>query len=43
MTTSAFRIDAAARRNVRVIGGGVGLHLPDVDEDFSVAGLSAGG
>ena len=31
----------AARRNWRLIGGGVGLHWPDVDEDISVAALLA--
>ena len=29
------------RRNWRLIGGGVGLHWPDLDEDISVAGLLA--
>ncbi|HYD51099.1 MAG TPA: DUF2442 domain-containing protein [Gemmatimonadaceae bacterium] len=32
----------AARQNWRLIGGGVGLHWPDLDEDLSVAGLLAG-
>ena len=32
---------AAQRANWRPIGGGVGLHWPDVDEDISVAGLLA--
>ena len=32
---------AAERRNWRLIGGGVGLHWPDLDEDISVAGLLA--
>lgn len=31
----------AARANWRLIGGGVGLHWPDLDEDLSVAGLLA--
>lgn len=31
----------AQRRHWRVIGGGIGLHWPDVDEDISVAGLLA--
>jgi hypothetical protein len=31
----------AQRRNWRLIGGGVGLHWPDLDEDISVAGLLA--
>jgi hypothetical protein len=29
------------RRHWRLIGGGVGLHWPDLDEDISVAGLLA--
>ena len=33
---------AAARQNWRLIGGGVGIHWPDLDEDLSVAGLLAG-
>ena len=32
---------AAQRANWRSVGGGVGLHWPDVDEDISVAGLLA--
>ena len=31
------------RASVRIGGGGVGLHWPDLDEDLSVAGLLAGG
>jgi hypothetical protein len=31
----------AARRNWRLIGGGVGIHWPDVDEDISAASLLA--
>jgi len=27
------------RRHFRIIGGGVGIHWPDVDEDISVARL----
>ena len=30
------------RRNCRLIGGGEGVHWPDVDEDISVEGLLAG-
>jgi hypothetical protein len=30
------------RRNWRLIGGGVGIHWPDLDEDLSVEGLLAG-
>lgn len=32
----------AKRRNCRLIGGGEGIHWPDLDEDISVAGLLAG-
>ena len=31
----------AQRANWRPIGGGVGIHWPDLDEDLSVAGLLA--
>ena len=30
------------KRNWRLIGGGVGIHWPDLDEDVSVEGLLAG-
>ncbi len=30
------------RRNSRLIGGGEGVHWPDLDEDISVEGLLAG-
>ena len=30
------------RRNWRLIGGGVGIHWPDLDEDLSIEGLLAG-
>ena len=33
---------AAQRLNFRLIGGGVGIHWPDVDEDLSIAGLLKG-
>ena len=33
---------AAERSNWRLIGGGVGIHWPDLDEDLSVEGLLAG-
>jgi hypothetical protein len=35
--------DAAptARAHWRPIGGGIGIHWPDIDEDISVAGLLA--
>jgi len=39
------RLEAAAdvqRDNWRLIGGGVGIHFPDVDEDIAVAGLLEG-
>ena len=29
------------RRSFRLVGRGVGIHLPDLDEDISVAGLLA--
>ena len=32
---------AAQRANWRPIGGGVGIHWPELDEDLSVAGLLA--
>jgi len=32
---------AEARANWRLIGGGVGIHWPDLDEDISVEGLLA--
>jgi hypothetical protein len=30
------------RNNWRMIGAGVGIHWPDLDEDISIAGLIAG-
>jgi hypothetical protein len=33
---------AAERVNWRVIGGGVGIHWPDLEEDISVVSLLAG-
>jgi len=30
------------RRNWRLIGGGVGIHWPDLDEDISIDGLLLG-
>src|SRR5437667_7692282 len=33
---------ARERRNWRLIGGGEGIHWPDLDEDLSVEGLLAG-
>jgi hypothetical protein len=32
----------AERNNWRLIGGGTGIHWPDLDEDISVASLLAG-
>jgi hypothetical protein len=32
----------AERGNFRFIGGGEGIHWPDLDEDISVAGIVAG-
>jgi hypothetical protein len=32
----------AERRNLHLIGGGEGIHWPDLDEDISVEGLLAG-
>lgn len=32
-----------ARRNWRWIGGGVGIHWPDLDEDLSIRGLLSTG
>ena len=33
---------ARERRNWRLIGGGVGIHWPDLDEDLSVESILAG-
>jgi hypothetical protein len=30
------------RRNFRLIGGGIGIHWPDIDEDISIEGLVLG-
>jgi hypothetical protein len=32
----------AQRRNFRILGGGTGIHWPDVDEDISVRGMLDG-
>ena len=32
---------ATSRANYRLIGGGIGIHWPDADEDISVEGLLA--
>ena len=34
-----LQASAEARKNCRLIGGGVGIHWPDLDEDISVEGL----
>jgi hypothetical protein len=36
------RATPGERRNWRLIGGGEGIHWPDLDEDISVDGLLAG-
>lgn len=33
---------AEARENIQIIGPGIGIHWPDLDEDLSIAGLLAG-
>ena len=30
------------RRNFRILGGGTGIHWPDIDEDISVRGMLDG-
>ena len=37
-----FDASAEARTNWRLIGDGIGIHWPDVDEDISVSGLLKG-
>jgi hypothetical protein len=37
-----FNASKKQRKNWRVIGGGYGIHWPDVDEDLSVEGLLRG-
>jgi hypothetical protein len=32
----------AQRRKVKIGGGGIALHWPELDEDLSIAGLMAG-
>ena len=34
--------DSDERRNWRLIGGGLGVHWPDLDEDVSIEGLLVG-
>ena len=37
-----FAASPEARTNWRLIGDGIGIHWPDVDEDISVSGLLKG-
>ena len=37
-----LRATADQRQNFEILGDGVGIHWPDVDEDLSVAGLLRG-
>jgi hypothetical protein len=37
-----FHATEEQRNNWRVIGGGIGIHWPDVDEDLSTEGLLRG-
>jgi hypothetical protein len=37
-----LKAEVAHRQNVRLIGRGIGLHWPDLDEDLSVVGLMQG-
>jgi hypothetical protein len=37
-----LRATAAQRENFELLGDGVGIHWPDIDEDLSVAGLLRG-
>jgi hypothetical protein len=37
-----LRARPAERKNWRFLGGGIGIHWPDVDEDLSVEGLLRG-
>jgi hypothetical protein len=37
-----LRATANQRRNFKILGDGVGVHWPEVDEDLSVAGLLRG-
>ena len=40
---SLYNAPSAARNNWRIIGGGIGIHWPALDEDLSVKGFLAGG
>ena len=35
------KANSKQRKNWRLLGGGIGIHWPDVDEDLSVEGLLA--
>jgi hypothetical protein len=37
-----LRATTAQRQNYELLGDGVGIHWPDIDEDLSVAGLLRG-
>ncbi len=37
-----LRATADERRNFEILGEGVGIHWPEIDEDLSVAGLLRG-
>jgi hypothetical protein len=37
-----FNATPAQRKNWRIVGGGYGIHWPDVDEDLSTEGLLRG-
>ena len=37
-----FNATIAERKNWRVVGGGYGIHWPDIDEDLSTEGLLRG-
>lgn len=37
-----LKADSIRRQNVRLVGRGLGLHWPDLDEDLSIEGLLRG-
>jgi len=37
-----LRANSRERSNFELLGGGIGIHWPDIDEDLSVAGLLRG-
>jgi hypothetical protein len=39
---SLLRAEPAQRMNVRLVGRGIGLHWPELDEDLSIDGLLQG-